>query len=48
MKKEFYKVADVFIPRNISIKRAKEILQERLKRVGNRQGLILKYGVFTI
>ncbi len=42
-----YRVADIFVPRNISIKRAKEILQERLKRVGNRQELILKYGMDT-
>ena len=41
--KEF-KVADIFIPKNISVKRGKEILGERLGRVGNRQELILKYG----
>ena len=39
-----YRVADISIPRNISIKRAKDILQTRLGRVGHRQELILKYG----
>jgi hypothetical protein len=42
-----YKVADIFIPRNISVKRAKDLLQERLKRVGNRKELILKHGFDT-
>jgi uncharacterized protein len=39
-----FRVADLFIPRNISVKKAKEILQNRLGRVGNRQELVLKYG----
>lgn len=42
-----YRVADIFIPRNSSVKRAMEILQTRLGRVGNRQDLILQYGYDT-
>jgi hypothetical protein len=42
-----YKVGDIFIPRNTTIKITKKILQKRLKRVGHRQDLILKYGFDT-
>jgi hypothetical protein len=39
-----YLIGDIYIPKNLSVKKAKQLIGERLKRVGHRQELILKYG----